>query len=414
MSSLVVDGFEIPNAQQLVSIASGIRQYSEDFPGTECFGCTWSRNRDYFAWSCGLRKIKVVKWDLLKFLPNNELDQSHIITIDAGGYVHSLAFCTRQSNWKGAGIRRESDLLPSRKDVTLAAGMKNGRIRAWDAKTGVQKMELCDHIDVVTGLSFAPRGPPLLVSCSLDATVKLWDLDDDGNLLKTFRMNGIKFNYCAWSPDGVTMATVGDKQSVFLWDMKLKRFHRRLDGHRNVVTKCHFSPDGALLATSSYDSRVIIWNVQTGEQIRALEHCDPPLSAIYAGGANNASVKSVSFSKDGYHVATVCEDGFVRFWNIFEGEVPTIVLALNVEDAVVCNFAPGGSMLAVGTCTGDVRILKSPIRVATLQHLCRIEICRIMCTAQVDLLHYMPPRLQKYLQYSKHYPQTSPILGVYG
>ena len=39
-------------------------------------------------------------------------------------------------------------------------------------------------------------------------------------------------------------------------------------------------------------------------------HCTPPLSLIFAGGANGSYVRSVSFCCDGRHVATACDDGY--------------------------------------------------------------------------------------------------------
>jgi len=398
MSSLVIDDVEIASAKQLVSLSAGVTPL---LPGAECFGCAWSREADYFAWSCGQRKVKVIRWDRLLTGACNLPNTRDAVTIDAGGFVHSIAFCSRQTPNNLKDTSKQHDVTSS--DVTLVTGLKNGRIRTWDAKTGALKLELCDHSDTVTGLGFAPKGPfsSLLVSSSLDGTLKLWDMEDDGNMLKSLKANSTKFLGCCWSPDGVTLASVGNYHSVHLWNMKSRKMQYRLDGHRNNVTKCEFSPDGILLATSSYDSRVIIWNVQLGEALRYLEHCSPPLSAIYAGGANSAYVRSVSFSNDGYHVATVCDDGFIRFWNIFDNDVP--VQAANVDNALVCCFSPGGSMLAVGTRSGELSIWLSPMRVASLQHICRITIRRMVSTADVDSLHSMPMPLRRFLQYSNPY-----------
>jgi len=47
--------------------------------------------------------------------------------------------------------------------------------------------------------------------------------------------------------------------------------------------------------------------------IAVCRHCTPPLSLIFAGGANGSYVRSVSFCHDGHHVATVCDDGSVCF-----------------------------------------------------------------------------------------------------
>ena len=40
----------------------------------------------------------------------------------------------------------------------------------------------------------------------------------------------------------------------------------------------------------------------------SFRHVFPPLAAVFAGGANNHCVRDVSFSPDGSHIATVCDD----------------------------------------------------------------------------------------------------------
>lgn len=57
MSALFVDGAEIAEAQLLASAPS-----SGSSP-SECHGCAWSRDGNYFAWSSGGRSVKLVKWD---------------------------------------------------------------------------------------------------------------------------------------------------------------------------------------------------------------------------------------------------------------------------------------------------------------------------------------------------------------
>jgi len=75
-------------------------------------------------------------------------------------------------------------------------------------------LELCDHIATISSLSFAPRPSVLLVSASMDGTLKLWDMSDDGNMIKTLRTNCTAFYGCRWSPDANALATVGNYHSV--------------------------------------------------------------------------------------------------------------------------------------------------------------------------------------------------------
>jgi len=48
----------------------------------------------------------------------------------------------------------------------------------------------------------------------MDGTLKLWDMSDDGNMIKTLRTQCTAFYGCRWSPDGTALATVGNYHSV--------------------------------------------------------------------------------------------------------------------------------------------------------------------------------------------------------
>jgi len=48
----------------------------------------------------------------------------------------------------------------------------------------------------------------------MDGTLKLWDMSDDGNMIKTLRTNCTAFYGCCWSPDAMALATVGNYHSV--------------------------------------------------------------------------------------------------------------------------------------------------------------------------------------------------------
>lgn len=59
------------------------------------------------------------------------------------------------------------------KDIILATGHTNGRIRIWNTQTGKLMLELMDHKSAVRALNFAPDGSLRLISASLDKTLKV-------------------------------------------------------------------------------------------------------------------------------------------------------------------------------------------------------------------------------------------------
>lgn len=75
-------------------------------------------------------------------------------------------------------------------------------------------MELQDHKDIVRDLSFSANGSLLFASCSMDGTVKLWDLADDGNMKKTLKSYSRHLHSCKWSPDSKKIAAVGSNKLV--------------------------------------------------------------------------------------------------------------------------------------------------------------------------------------------------------
>ena len=77
-----------------------------------------------------------------------------------------------------------------------------------------------------------------------------------------------------------------------------------LTGHNRLVLSVAFSPDGKTLATGSNDDTVRLWDPATHQQIGS------PLTG------HNSLVLSVAFSPDGKTLATGSHDGTVRLWDV--------------------------------------------------------------------------------------------------
>lgn len=372
--------------------------------GCEAWSCAWSPDGSYFAWSQGNRIVKLLPWNKFEhtIIPGEKQNDNHkTVTIYTGELVWALAFGSKTADTKPNSINLNWYRYHDAKDLILATGLNSGRIRIWEVKTGQLMLELLDHKEVIRDLKFAPDRSLRLASASRDGTIKCWDLDDDGNMYKTLKADSKWLYSCTWSPDAKMLVSVGDSKSVIIWDMTSLERLRRLTGHHHDVCSCEFSPDGALLATSSYDTRIIIWDPHTGIKLQEFGHLFPPPSPIFAGGANGAYVRDVAFCHDGRHVASICDDLYVRFWDIEDESAPAQVAMIN--NALCCNYSPDGAVLAVGTRDGNVTFFLSPMQVLSLQHLCRMAIRRILPSQHVPSLD-IPRRLQAFLQYGNKQP----------
>ncbi|KAM9801483.1 WD repeat and SOCS box-containing protein 1 [Neosynchiropus ocellatus] len=385
--------------------------------GREAWTVAFAPNGSYFAWSQGHRIVKLIPWKkcLKNFSAGQVAEETSAAspppssiqsgdvspepcehTIDCGDIVWGLAFGSSVPEKQSRCINIEWHRFKFGQDqLLLATGLSNGRIKIWDVYSGKLLLNLMDHTDVVRDLTFAPDGSLMLVSASRDKTLRVWDLKDDGNMVKVLWGHLHWVYCCAFSPDSSILCSVGAGKAVFLWNMDNYTLIQKLEGHHNDVVSCEFSPDGSLLATASHDTRVIIWDHQKAAVLMELGHLFPPPSPIFAGGANDRWVRAVSFCPDGRHIASLADDRRVRFWNL-EERAPQATCSLS--NGLCCAFSADGGVLAAGSQDGAVHFWECPRSISSLQHLSRMALRRVLSTRQVEALA-IPRPLRDYLTY---------------
>src|SRR5262245_18311423 len=82
----------------------------------------------------------------------------------------------------------------------------------------------------------------------------------------------------AFSPDGLTLATGSEDQTVRLWDAVTGRSRAVFEGHDDGVNAVAFSPEGRLLASGGEDGLLRVRDLITNER--------PTVLAGHQGGIN--------------------------------------------------------------------------------------------------------------------------------
>jgi WD40 repeat protein len=141
--------------------------------------------------------------------------------------------------------------------LLAAAGDCDKTVHVW-AVDGFKKVgEYRRHTDAVYSLAFSPDSRTL-ASGSLDGTVHLWDLQQNGWVGEM--PHGVKVYGLAFTPDGTRLATASAANTVKVWDVGRREPVVELHGHVDYVHHLAFSPDGRRLVTASGDKTVRHWD----------------------------------------------------------------------------------------------------------------------------------------------------------
>jgi U4/U6 small nuclear ribonucleoprotein PRP4 len=198
------------------------------------------------------------------------------------------------------------------------------------------------HTERATDVAFSPVCDHL-ATASADRTARLWNTE--GSLLRTFEGHLDRLARISFHPSGKYLGTASFDKTWRLWDVETGEELLLQEGHSRSVYGIAFHHDGSLAASCGLDALARVWDLRTGRSILALEgHVKPVRLEIHllffffvAGGDGDHiqlwlcacmfnwinymyflffQVLGVSFSPNGYHLATGGEDNTCRIWDL--------------------------------------------------------------------------------------------------
>lgn len=163
----------------------------------------------------------------------------------------------------------------------IATGGEDSKVKLWNTQSGFCFVTFSDHTSGVTAVQFS-RNKKFLVSCSLDGTVRAFDLTRYTNLCNYYAIYITFFNFYRYrnfrtftSPRHVQFACVAidysgelvvaggqDVFEIYLWSLKLGKLLEVISGHEGPVSAIAFSPiaTSSTLISGSWDKTIKIWN----------------------------------------------------------------------------------------------------------------------------------------------------------
>jgi WD40 repeat protein len=171
----------------------------------------------------------------------------------------------------------------------------------------------------VSHIAFQPDGKAIVLGGgalkkgATDGGLKLWSLESRA-LVREFKddkaTGGGNPGSISWQPKGHLLASTHDgRSSVLLWDTRSGKVVLAIKAHTLKAHQAVFSPDGKTLASSSDDNTIRLFDPQTGQEKRRIfvkNACTSPTLKAPIGKALR-----LAWAPDGRHLLALLNDGTV-------------------------------------------------------------------------------------------------------
>ena len=233
----------------------------------------------------------------------------------------------------------------------LTAGDSEGIVELWDSASSKMIFQCRNNIDRIDCVSW--NSPNVFSTGSRDATILTYDLRAGCKPIIKFHGHNDEVCGLKWSPNGNTLASGGNDNKVFLWNLRKQEPEARIDSHKAAIKALAWSPHQQnLLLTGggSSDKTIKIWNTLSMTMISEISTPSQVCNLLFSKTSNefvsthglydnqiivwkypelekicvidrpnshSDRVLYLSESPNGENIVTGSSDETLKFWNVF-------------------------------------------------------------------------------------------------
>ncbi len=223
--------------------------------------------------------------------------------------------------WDFRKVQRQQDTTASSNDSKVDSGVSSSQTPvSQDKAISYQNISLANtlqgHSSSVSSLAISPD-EKTLVSNSLDGTIKIWDLSNNGTLKSTFT-DSSSINSVIFSPDGQTLIS-GSESTIKIWDLSSGTV-KSIVTEKSGANFLDISPDGQSLV-SSQGKTIKIWDLSNGTLRNTIT-------------AHSSNVNFLDIKVDGKTLTSGSDDQTLKEWDLSSGSLKKVTPD-NLKDVIL-------------------------------------------------------------------------------
>jgi len=237
------------------------------------------------------------------------------------------------------------------KGTTLALGDSDGYLNLWDFTSAKKLRSIKGHLDRINCISW--HSTHVVSTASRDGTILTSDLRMTNS--SVIRHSAHRDEVCGlkWSPSGRHLASGGNDNKVYIWNLHKSEPQARFDQHTSAVKAISWSPhqQELLLTGGGYtDRKINIWNVLSSNLVNSIETDSQVCNILFSKNSNefvtthghpknqvvvwkypdlsklcvldstqshSQRILYLSDSPNGEDIVTGASDETLKFWNVF-------------------------------------------------------------------------------------------------
>ncbi|CAM9434937.1 unnamed protein product [Chrysoparadoxa australica] len=157
------------------------------------------------------------------------------------------------------------------------------------------------HSKGVSSIEFFPGYGHLMLSGSMDGTVRVWDVLSHRRVLRTYKGHSAAVRDVKFNNDGSKFTSCGYDRFVRLWDTETGQCITTLTNRRMPYMSRFYPKDNNTILAGCSDNKIIQWDVNTGDITQEYNHHLQP-------------VNSVLFVDDDQRIVSTSDDKKVLIW----------------------------------------------------------------------------------------------------